>query len=62
MARNTKKARPATGVKRTKDGSTARGEGSGIADTSKAEARGQEKANAREAMPHKEATPGSTPK
>ena len=57
-----KKARPATGVKRTKDGSTARGEGSGIADTSKAEALGQEKANAREAMPHKEATPGSTPK
>ncbi len=56
-----KKARPATGVKRTKDGGTARGEGSGLADTSKVEARGQEKANAREAMPHKEATPGSTP-
>ena len=56
-----KKARPATGVKRTKDGGTARGEGSGLADTSKAEARGQEKANAREATPHKEATPGSTP-
>ena len=30
-------------------------------NVSKAEARGQEKANAREAMPHKEATPGSTP-
>ena len=36
-----KKARPATGVKQIKDGGTARGEGSGLADTSKAEARGE---------------------
>ncbi|GDY37510.1 MULTISPECIES: hypothetical protein [unclassified Acidovorax] len=57
-----KKARPAVPVKRANDGSTARGEGSGVATTNKAESRGQEKAAAREAMPHKEATPGSTPK
>lgn len=57
-----KKARPAVPVKRANDGSTARGEGSGMAMPNKTETRGQEKAMAREAMPHKEATPGSTPK
>ncbi|CAN7417389.1 hypothetical protein [Acidovorax sp. LjRoot194] len=57
-----KQARPATGAKKTKDGSTARGEGSGVQDTSKSEARGQDKANEREAKPHKETSPGTTPK
>lgn len=57
-----KKARPATPVKRTNDGSTARGEGSGVAATSKSEARGQDMANERETKPHKETSQGTTPK
>src|SRR3989344_8842131 len=57
-----KKARPVPPVKRANDGSAARGEGSGMATTSKSEARGQDKANEREAKPHKETSQGTTPK
>ena len=57
-----KKARPATPLTRANDGSTARGEGSGMATMSKSESRGQDKANEREAKPHKETSQGTTPK
>lgn len=57
-----KKARPAKATKKVNDGSTARGQGSGVADTNKSEARAQMGANAREAKPHKDTTQGTTPK
>ncbi|MDP1741984.1 hypothetical protein [Polaromonas sp.] len=57
-----KNARPAIAQKKAKDGSTARGEGSGIADANAPEIKAQEKAAVREAKPHKEPKTQGTPK
>ena len=57
-----KKVRPAVKVKKVKDGSTARGEGSGIAQANRPEAAGQQAADKREARPHKDSQQGATPK
>ncbi|MDM0046271.1 hypothetical protein QTH91_17395 [Variovorax dokdonensis] len=50
------------GVTKIKDGSTARGQGSGVAKASKAEEHGQSHADAREAKPHTVPEQGGTPK
>ena len=50
------------GVTPIKDGSTARGQGSGVATTSKTENAGQARADAREATPHEVPKQGGTPK
>ncbi len=55
----TKKSGAAVHVK---DGSTARGQGSGIPTTSKTEAAGQARADVREATPHDVPKQGGTPK
>lgn len=57
-----KSARPAIPQKKVKDGSTARGEGSGIADANASEIKAQEKVTVREAKPHKEPKLQGTPK
>lgn len=56
-----KSAKPA-GVKQIQDGSTARGEGSGVNKTTKSEARGQDRKETREARPHRDPSQGGTPK
>ena len=62
IAAEAKKNRRASGTAPIKDGSTAEGQGSGVKKTNKAEARGQNKASAREALPHTEGAQGGTPK
>lgn len=57
-----KSARPAVAQKKVKDGSTARGEGSGIADANAPEVKAQERAAVREAKAHKEPKLQGTPK
>lgn len=57
-----KKARPAKTTKKANDGSTARGQGSGVPTANKSEARAEMGANARETKPHKDTTQGTTPK
>ena len=56
-----KNARP-SGAKQIQDGSTAQGEGSGVRKTTKSEARGQDRKEAREALPHRDPSQGGTPK
>jgi len=57
-----KNARPTSPPKKKEIGTTARGEGSGIADANSSEIKAQERAAAREAKPHKEPKLLGTPK
>lgn len=57
-----KNARPAIPLKKPVEGATARGEGSGIPKANAPEIKGQERAAAREAKPHKEPKLQGTPK
>jgi hypothetical protein len=56
-----KKNRAPMKAKKSKDGGTARGQGSGVSETNKSEMAGQQAADKREAMPHKDPKPGGTP-